>query len=176
MTRIDLWLRERGRRDHADHVDKRPTYLGQVQKQVPRGFHHRARPADFTLRFLWREIQEKGWPKMGHSGWGLQVMGSRPGKGRVTEGWTPQSAVWLSVMFTRRQLNCLGLVWTWRLRSPRLSLQNVEKHPLRATLNATVWGKAGITKRKIYSSLHGKKVQTSTKQNVNIYFHGTNWV
>lgn len=31
---------------------ERPTYLGQVQKQVPRGFHHRARPADFTLRFL----------------------------------------------------------------------------------------------------------------------------
>ena len=38
---------------------ERPTHLRQVQKQVLRGFHHRARPADFTLRLLWREIQEK---------------------------------------------------------------------------------------------------------------------
>lgn len=44
---------------------ERPTYLGQVQKQVPRGSHHRAWSADFTLRLLRRKIQEKEkvWPK-----------------------------------------------------------------------------------------------------------------
>ena len=39
---------------------ERPTYLRQVQEQVLRGFHHRARPAHFTLRLLRREIQEEG--------------------------------------------------------------------------------------------------------------------
>lgn len=57
---------------------ERPTHLRQVQKQVLRGFHHRARPADFTLRLLWREIQEKGWPRAGQL-----ESGYRPGAVQV---------------------------------------------------------------------------------------------
>lgn len=96
---------------------ERPTHLRQVQKQVPRGFHHRARPADFTLRLLWRESQEKGWPKVRQSGSGC-MPGAVQARGEAQRDEVPRLAPSLASRShpANSRTTYLGLFWTCRLR------------------------------------------------------------